>query len=94
MPCLPPDIPASHCTLQCSIRAYRCASTDALVAMQVMATHGKQITAAVLKDMVYTEAVVRLAVSWLVAFCHCLHASDLVRALCACLHCPFHLAVT
>ncbi len=39
------------------------ASSDvyALVLLQVMATHGKQITAAALKDMVYTEAVVRLA---------------------------------
>ena len=41
------------------------ASSDALVLLQVMATHGKQITAAALKDMVYTEAVVRLAESWL-----------------------------
>ena len=39
--------------------------SDALVLLQVMATHGKQITAAALKDMVYTEAVVRSAESWL-----------------------------
>ena len=35
------------------------------VLLQVMATHGRQITAAALKDMVYTEAVVRLAEPWL-----------------------------